>query len=75
MLLFCDTEFTGLGQPNPKLISLALVPADGGIPFYIELAESDGWELSDCNSFVVREDPFSRVATTSCHEQNYATGS
>ena len=55
MLLFCDTEFTGLGQPNPKLISLALVPADGGIPFYIELAESDGWELSDCNSFVVRE--------------------
>jgi len=55
MLLFCDTEFTGLGQPSPKLISLALVPADGGNPFYIELAEGDGWELSDCNSFVLRE--------------------
>jgi hypothetical protein len=55
MLLFCDTEFTGLGQPNPRLISLALVPADGGNPFYAEIAEGDGWERSDCNSFVLRE--------------------
>jgi hypothetical protein len=55
MLLFCDTEFTGLGQPSPKLISLALVPADGGNPFYVELSEGDGWELSECNSFVLRE--------------------
>ena len=55
MLIFLDTEFTGLGQPNPKLISLALVPADGRNPFYAEIAEGDGWTLNDCNSFVLRE--------------------
>ena len=56
MLIFLDTEFTGLGQPNPKLISLALVPADGRyLPFYAEIAEGDGWTLNDCNSFVLRE--------------------
>lgn len=55
MLIFFDTEFTGLGQPNPKLISLALVPADGGSPFYAEIADGDGWVRNDCNSFVLRE--------------------
>lgn len=55
MLIFFDTEFTGLGQPNPKLISLALVPADGSNPFYAEIAEGDGWVCNDCNSFVLRE--------------------
>ena len=55
MLIFFDTEFTGLGKPNPKLISLALVPDDGRNPFYAEIAEGDGWTLNDCNSFVLRE--------------------
>ena len=56
MLIFLDTEFTGLGQPNPKAISLALVPADGRyLPFYAEIAEGVGWALNDCNSFVLRE--------------------
>ena len=56
MLIFLDTEFTGLGQANPKLISLTLVPADGRYPpFYAEIAEGDGWTLNDCNSFVLRE--------------------
>ena len=36
MLLFLDTEFTGLDQQNPSLISLALVKEDGEY-FYAEL--------------------------------------
>jgi DNA polymerase III epsilon subunit-like protein len=36
MILFLDTEFTGLGQANPSLISLALVKEDGDF-FYAEL--------------------------------------
>ncbi|SFN90457.1 protein of unknown function [Formivibrio citricus] len=39
MLLFLDTEFTGLDQPNPSLISLALVKEDGDF-FYAELPPS-----------------------------------
>lgn len=37
MLIFFDTEFTGLGQRWPRLISIGLVPADGHNAFYAEL--------------------------------------
>lgn len=37
MLIFFDTEYTGLGQRWPRLISLGLVPADGRVSFYAEL--------------------------------------
>ena len=37
MNLFLDTEFTGLDQRNPKLISLGLVSEDGRESFYAEL--------------------------------------
>jgi 3' exoribonuclease, RNase T-like len=50
MLLFLDTEYTGFGQPNPKLISLALVAEDGHREFYIEL--TDTWQVEDCTEFV-----------------------
>ena len=53
MLLFLDTEFTGLGQPDPKLISIALVPADGRTVFYAELIEGEGWTHNDCTEFVL----------------------
>lgn len=53
MLLFLDTEYTGLGQPRPKLISLALVAEDGSREFYAELA--DTWTPDDCTPFVQRE--------------------
>lgn len=43
MLIFIDSEFTGLGQRFPRLISIALVPADGRDTFYAELPE-DGWK-------------------------------
>lgn len=46
MLIFLDTEFTDLDQP--KLISLALVTADGR-EFYVE--RNDFWE-QDCSDFV-----------------------
>jgi len=52
MLVFLDTEYTGLGQTNPKLISLALVAEDGQREFYAEL--TDTWLLDDCNEFVKR---------------------
>ena len=55
MLIFLDTEYTGLGQPHPKLISIALVPLDGRDPFYAELSTGEGWILADCNAFVLRE--------------------
>ncbi len=36
--VFLDTEFSGLGQRRPRLISLGLVAEDGGIPpLYLEL--------------------------------------
>ncbi|WP_321947176.1 hypothetical protein [Paraburkholderia sp. J10-1] len=53
MLLFLDTEYTGLGQSHPKLISLALVAEDGAREFYVELA--DTWTPADCTPFVQRE--------------------
>ncbi|WP_233839463.1 3'-5' exoribonuclease [Paraburkholderia sp. ZP32-5] len=53
MLLFLDTEYTGLGQSRPRLISLALVAEDGLREFYAELA--DTWTPDDCTPFVQRE--------------------
>jgi hypothetical protein len=49
MQLFLDTEYTGLGQARPQLISLALVPEDGRREFYVEL--TDTWRLDDCTEF------------------------
>lgn len=37
MILFLDTEFTGLGQRWPRLISIGLVSEDGQHEFYAEL--------------------------------------
>jgi DNA polymerase III epsilon subunit-like protein len=53
MLIFLDTEYTGLGQRKPKLISLGIVSEDGRREFYVELA--DTWQLDDCSDFVKRE--------------------
>lgn len=53
VLLFLDTEYTGLGQRDPKLISLAIVNEDGRLEFYAELA--DTWRVDDCSEFVKRE--------------------
>lgn len=53
MLIFLDTEYTGLGQPSPRLISLGLVTEDGSREFYVEL--KDTWKLEDCSDFVRRE--------------------
>jgi hypothetical protein len=46
--LFLDTEFTNL-HPEAKLISIALVAADGEF-FYAEL--TDTYEIKDCSEFV-----------------------
>lgn len=53
MLFFLDTEYTGLGQGVPKLISLGIVSEDGRREFYVELA--DTWRDDDCSGFVKRE--------------------
>lgn len=53
MLIFLDTEYTGLGQVSPKLISLALVAEDGRREFYVEV--TDTWRSDDCTEFVRRE--------------------
>lgn len=52
MLIFLDTEFTGLNQSDPKLISIGLVPADGRNEFYAEIEIGDGWTYFDCAEFV-----------------------
>jgi hypothetical protein len=49
MLLFLDTEFTGLNQAKPDLISIALVD-ESGREFYAELPESD-WTVQ-CTEWV-----------------------
>ena len=53
MLVFLDTEFTGLSHPAHarQLLSLALVAEDGSAQWYAEL---DGWELADCDLWVQR---------------------
>lgn len=40
-LVFLDTEFTGLDQRAPCLISLALVPEQGDDTLYLELPKED----------------------------------
>lgn len=49
MLIFLDTEFTGLDQAKPDLISIALVD-ELGREFYAELPESH-WTVQ-CNEWV-----------------------
>jgi hypothetical protein len=49
MLLFLDTEFTGLDQSKPDLISIALVD-ESGREFYAELPEKH-WTVQ-CNEWV-----------------------
>ncbi|HZW14447.1 MAG TPA: hypothetical protein VFF81_14805 [Noviherbaspirillum sp.] len=49
MLLFLDTEFTGLDQAKPDLISIGLVD-ESGREFYAELPESH-WTVQ-CNEWV-----------------------
>lgn len=53
LLIFLDTEYTGLGQTDPKLISIALVPEDGKNQFYAEIEMGEGWTRQDCNDFVL----------------------
>ena len=47
MILFLDTEFTGLSHPanERKLLSLALLAEDGSAKWYAELGD---WVLTDC---------------------------
>jgi hypothetical protein len=49
MLLFLDTEFTGLDQAKPDLISIGMVD-EAGREFYAELPESH-WTVQ-CNEWV-----------------------
>lgn len=49
MLIFLDTEFTGLDQAKPDLISIGLVD-ETGREFYAELPE-DNWTVQ-CNEWV-----------------------
>jgi hypothetical protein len=49
LLLFLDTEFTGLDQARPDLISIGLVD-EAGHEFYAELPESH-WTVQ-CNEWV-----------------------
>lgn len=48
MLIFFDSEFTGLGL-SPKLISIGFA-AENGVCFYAEL--SDAWRFEECSEFV-----------------------
>lgn len=48
MLVFFDTEFTGLHQ-DARLISIGLVAEDGERTFYAEL--SDTYQIKDCSDF------------------------
>ncbi|MEW5943263.1 MAG: hypothetical protein AB1710_05330 [Pseudomonadota bacterium] len=49
MLIFIDTEFTGLGQRQPKLISLGLAD-ETGRSFYAELPEA--YYRQQCSEWV-----------------------
>lgn len=50
MILFLDTEFTGLGQRWPRLISIGLVSEDGQHEFYAEL-NVEGY-IEKCDTWV-----------------------
>lgn len=52
MLVFLDTEFTGLTQ-DAKLISIGLVNESGERTFYAEL--SDTWQQNDASEFAKHE--------------------
>jgi hypothetical protein len=47
MILFLDTEFTGLGQRWPRLISIGLISDDGLHSFYAELVPESYMEKAD----------------------------
>lgn len=49
MLIFFDTEFTGL-VTDPKLISVGMIAQDGERTFYAELG--DTYHVSQCEQFV-----------------------
>lgn len=49
MRIFFDTEFTGLGQRDPDLISAGFVTEDGQHEFYFEIAD---FERLKCQQFV-----------------------
>ncbi|MDD5297965.1 MAG: 3'-5' exoribonuclease [Rhodocyclaceae bacterium] len=51
MILFLDTEFTGLGHRWPRLISIGLVSEDGAHWFYAELPQET--YLDKCESWVL----------------------
>lgn len=47
MLIFLDSEFTGLGQRWPRLISIGLISEDGLHQFYAELTAESYMEKCD----------------------------
>jgi len=51
LLLFIDTEFTGLNQRWPRLISMGLVSEDGQHSFYVELPPES--YMDKCSPWVV----------------------
>lgn len=55
MLIFIDTEFTGLKTKTPFLLSIGMVSGDGLHEFYAEIPEGDGWTRSDCEDFTLDE--------------------
>lgn len=55
VLIFIDTEFTGLRVENQALLSIGLVSGDGLHEFYAEVPEGDGWTRSDCEDFTLDE--------------------
>jgi hypothetical protein len=53
MWFILGTEYGGLRQLTPKLISRGIVSEDGRREFCVEL--TDTWQLDDCSDFVKRE--------------------
>ena len=79
MLVFLDTEYTGLSHPANarQLLSLVLVAEDGSAQWYAEL---DGWEFADCDPWVQRHvvplltgPSLSRDAARACLQDWFAT--
>jgi len=62
-LLFLDTEFTGIEQLRPALISFALVAEDGRASFYAEIThefwhmKADPWVRQNVVPLLDRRDP------------------
>ncbi len=55
MLIFIDTEFTGLKTKKPILLSIGMISGDGQHEFYAEIPEGDGLARSDCEDFTLDE--------------------